>query len=98
MSFAALGEATGAAGVNIQGSAGLGRASQCDPSPVRRRRCAAPRRGAEDLRPGVADEREVLVIDAEDRPGTLGDLARAPATPATELAYTPLADHALRGR
>ena len=39
---------------------------------------------------GVADEREVLVIDAEDRPGTLGELARelAAANVNIDLAYT----------
>jgi hypothetical protein len=39
---------------------------------------------------GVADEREVLVIDIEDRPGTLGELARTfgEANVNIELAYT----------
>jgi hypothetical protein len=39
---------------------------------------------------GVADEREVLVIDAEDRPGTLGELTRqlAEANVNIDLAYT----------
>jgi hypothetical protein len=39
---------------------------------------------------GVADEREVLVIDIEDRPGTLGELARTlgEASVNIELAYT----------
>ena len=38
-----------------------------------------PRRGRalEDAGMGVADEREVLVVDVEDRPGTLGELARS---------------------
>ncbi len=39
---------------------------------------------------GVADEREVLVVDAEDRPGTLGELTRqlAEANVNIDLAYT----------
>jgi len=39
---------------------------------------------------GVADQREVLVVDAEDRPGTLGELARelAAANVNIDLAYT----------
>jgi hypothetical protein len=39
---------------------------------------------------GVADEREVLVIDVVDRPGTLGELTRqlAEANVNIDLAYT----------
>ena len=39
---------------------------------------------------GVADEREVLVVDIEDRPGTLGELARTlgEANVNIELVYT----------
>lgn len=39
---------------------------------------------------GVADEREVLVIDVVDRPGTLGELTRqlAAANVNIDLAYT----------
>jgi hypothetical protein len=39
---------------------------------------------------GIADEREVLVVDVDDRPGTLGELARelAEAGVNIELAYT----------
>jgi hypothetical protein len=39
---------------------------------------------------GVADSREVLVVDVEDRPGTLGELARnlGEAGANIELAYT----------
>jgi hypothetical protein len=39
---------------------------------------------------GVADEREVLVFDVEDKPGTLGELARrlADASVNIDLAYT----------
>jgi hypothetical protein len=39
---------------------------------------------------GIADQREVLVVDIEDRPGALGELARrlADANVNVELAYT----------
>jgi hypothetical protein len=39
---------------------------------------------------GLADEREVLVVDIEDRPGTLGELTRelADANVNVDLAYT----------
>ena len=39
---------------------------------------------------GVADEREVLVVDVDDRPGSLGELARelAKANVNVDLAYT----------
>jgi hypothetical protein len=43
---------------------------------------------AADLR--IADEREVLVVDVADRPGSLGELARtlAEANVNVDLAYT----------
>jgi hypothetical protein len=39
---------------------------------------------------GVADEREALVVDVDDRSGSLGELARelAERTCPSELAYT----------
>jgi hypothetical protein len=89
--LARLGEVMGDAGVNIQGLAaftGEGRGVihiLVDDD--------AATRGAEALRAahmGVADEREVLVIDVEDQPGTLGELARelAEANVNIDLAYT----------
>jgi hypothetical protein len=52
----------------------------------------AARTALEDAEMGVADDREVLVVDIEDRPGTLGELARtlAEANVNIELAYTTL--------
>ena len=43
-----------------------------------------------DAKIGLADDREVLVVDIHDRPGTLGELARelAAANVNIELAYT----------
>jgi hypothetical protein len=53
---------------------------------------AAARRALEDAGMGVADEREVMVIDVADQPGSLGGLARAlgEANVNIELAYTTL--------
>jgi len=91
--LAALGEATGKAGVNIEGmtafTTGEGRGVihhlLFDDEAASRARTAL-----EDAGLGVADEREVLVIDVEDRPGTLGGLVRAlgDANVNIELAYT----------
>jgi hypothetical protein len=86
-----LGEATGRAGANIQGLAaftGDGRGVihllfEDDDAP--RARAAIEEAGL-----GIADDREVLVIDVRDRPGTLGELARelGEANVNIELAYT----------
>ena len=89
--LARLGEVLGDAGVNIGGLAaftGEGRGVihvLVDDD-------AAPRATAalHAAKMGVADEREVLVIDVVDRPGTLGELARelAAANVNIDLAYT----------
>jgi hypothetical protein len=89
--LALLGEATGQAGVNIQGMCaftGEGRGVihlLLDDDAV-----AAARRALEEAGMGIADDREVLVIDVADKPGTLGGLARAlgEANVNIELAYT----------
>jgi hypothetical protein len=89
--LARLGEVTGAAGVNIQGLAaftGEGRGVihvLVDDD--------AANRAVEELEAagmGVADRREVLVVDVVDRPGSLGELARelAEANVNVDLAYT----------
>ena len=89
--LARLGEITGEAGVSIRGLAaftGEGRGVVhllLDDDTVARAREALERAGM-----GVADQREVLVADVEDRPGALGELARqlAEANINVELAYT----------
>jgi hypothetical protein len=50
----------------------------------------AARRALEDAGMGIADQREVLVVDIQDRPGTLGEMARrfADAGVNIELAYS----------
>jgi hypothetical protein len=89
--LARLGEITGVAGVRIRGLAaftGEGRGVVhvlLDDQAVARCRAALERAGI-----GIADEREVLVVEIEDRPTALGELARqlADANVNVELAYT----------
>jgi hypothetical protein len=89
--LARLGEVIGEAGVNIGGLAaftGEGRGVVhvlLDDAAVASCRAALERAGM-----GIADEREVLVVEIEDRPGTLGELSRqlADANVNVDLAYT----------
>ena len=91
--LATLGAATGEAGVNIQGMCaftGEGRGIihlLIADEAVQRAVRALTEAGM-----GVADQREVLVVDAADRPGSLGELARelAAANVNIELLYTPV--------
>ena len=89
--LARLGQATGEAGVNIQGMCAFtGEGTGVIHLLVDDAQAAAARRALEDAGMGLADEREVLVVDIEDRPGTLGELARSlgEASVNIELAYT----------
>jgi hypothetical protein len=89
--LARLGEATGAAGVNIEGMCAFtGEGRGIIHILVDDDRAADARRALEDADMGVADERDVLVIDIADRPGSLGELCRrlAEANVNIELAYT----------
>jgi hypothetical protein len=89
--LARMGEVLGDAGVNIGGLAaftGEGRGVAhvlVDDDAVARATGAL-----KAAHMGVADEREVLVIDVVDRPGTLGELTRqlAAANVNVDLAYT----------
>jgi hypothetical protein len=88
--LARIGQITGEAGVNIRGMAaftGEGRGVihlLFDDGDVERALAAL-----KAAKLGIADDREVLVIDINDRPGTLGELARelAEANVNIELAY-----------
>jgi hypothetical protein len=88
--LARVGELAGTAGVNIQGLAAFTGDSHgvihllVDDDDVDRARSALKQEGM-----GIADERRVLVVDVDDRPGTLGELARelADANVNVELAY-----------
>ena len=89
--LARLGQATGEAGVNIQGMCAFtGEGRGIIHLLVDDAQAAVARQALEDAGMGVADQREVLVIDVEDRPGTLGGLARSlgEASVNIELAYT----------
>lgn len=89
--LARLGEAVGDAGVSIRGLAaftGEGKGVAhilLDDADVARCRTSLSRAGM-----GIADERGVLVIDLEDRPGSLGEVTRrlAGANVNIDLAYT----------
>ena len=88
--LARLGEITGEVGVSIRGLAaftgeGKGVVHLLLDETVTPCREALERAGM-----GIADQREVLVIDIEDRPGALGELTRqlAEANVNIELAYT----------
>ena len=89
--LATLGEATGAAGVNIEGMCaftGEGRGIihlLIADDAVERAIVALENAGM-----GIADQRDVLVVDVANRPGSLGELARelAAAGVNIELLYT----------
>lgn len=89
--LARLGEATGGAGVNIEGLCAMtGEGRGVIHLLFDDDTASAAHKALEDAGMGVADEREVLVVDIEDRPGTLGELARAlgESNVNIELAYT----------
>ena len=89
--LAHLGETTGEAGVNILGMCALtGEGKGYIHILVDDEKAEAARAALEAEGMGIADSREALVIDIEDRPGTLGDTARtlADASVNIELAYT----------
>lgn len=91
--LALLGETAGEAGVNLLGMAaftGDGKGFVhvlVEDGAASRFRAAMEQAGI-----GIADEREVLVVDLEHRPGTLGDVTRqlADAGVNIDLAYTAL--------
>jgi hypothetical protein len=89
--LATLGGATGEAGVNIEGMCaftgeGRGIIHLLIADDAAQRAVAA----ITEAGMGVADRREVLVVDVADRPGSLGELARqlASANVNIELLYT----------
>lgn len=89
--LATIGEATGTAGVNIEGMCaftGEGRGIvHLLIADDQARRAVDALQGAGM---GIADQREVLVIDVSNQPGSLGELARelAAAGVNIELLYT----------
>jgi hypothetical protein len=73
--LARLAEATGKAGVNIEGGCGV---TSDDRGVIHLlvEDAAAARRALDEAGLEVSDERDVLVIDLEDRAGSLGEVAR----------------------
>jgi hypothetical protein len=89
--LARLGEVMGEAGVNIEGMCALtGQGRGYIHLLVADEKASVARAALEEAGMGVADTREVLVVDIADRPGTLGEVARrfADANVNVELAYT----------
>ena len=76
--LARLGRATGEAGVNILGMCAFtGEGRGVIHLLVDDDQAGTARRALEEADMGVVDEREALVVDVQDRPGTLGELARS---------------------
>jgi hypothetical protein len=89
--LARLGQATGQAGLNIQGMCAItGEGKGVIHLLFDDNDATAAHNALEEAGMGVADDREVLVIDVTDQPGTLGGMARAlgEANVNIELAYT----------
>ena len=87
--LADLGEATGSSGINIEAGCGSPEGGQAAVhilvDDVDATRAALSKAGFE-----VSGERDVLVVDVEDRPGAMGEVARrvAGAGANIELVYT----------
>jgi hypothetical protein len=73
--LAALGEAAGAAGINIEGLCGVVSGGRPEVH-VLVEDVQAARRALEDAEIEVSGEREVVVHEIEDRPGAAGEVAR----------------------
>lgn len=87
--LATIGEAFGKAGVNIDGCCAVATATGQGHLHLLVDDAAAARGAVEEAGFAVAGESEVLVLDAEDRPGYLGEMARklADAGVNIEVAY-----------
>jgi hypothetical protein len=87
--LADLGEATGEAGINIEGMCGVTVEGKGEIH-LLVEDIGATREALEGAGLEVSGERDVLVVEVEDRPGTMGEIARklADAGVNLELAYT----------
>jgi hypothetical protein len=87
--LADLGEATGNAGINIEGVCGTQEGGGAAVHILVEDEAAA-RSALGDAGFEVGDERDVLVVDVEDRPGSMGEVARkiGDAGVNIELVYT----------
>jgi len=73
--LADMGEALGKAGINIEGACGFPSEGK-GVGHILVEDAAAARRALEAVGIEVGDEREVLVLEIEDRPGALGEVGR----------------------
>lgn len=87
---ASIGEALGNAGVDVQGLFGSGRLGEVH---VLVDDAAGARRAIEEAGLQVGDEREALVVDAEDKPGELGRVARRIADAGVNVIYVYVASN-----
>jgi hypothetical protein len=89
--LARIGEVLGEAGVDLRGLAAFtGEGNGIIHLLVEDDASERATTALHDARIGLADDREVLVVDIHDRPGTLGEMARelAAANVNIELAYS----------
>jgi len=89
--LARVGEVAGSAGVSIRGLAAMtGEGRGIVHVLIDDDALPAARAALADADLSIADEREVLVVDVADRPGSLGELTRtlAEANVNVDLAYT----------
>jgi hypothetical protein len=86
--LAKLGEATGAAGINIEGMSGQTREGRGEIH-ILVEDAQAAREALSGAGIEVQDERDALVVEVEDRPGTMAEVARklAAAGVNVEFAY-----------
>jgi len=73
--LADAGEALGKAGINIEGLCGFASEAK-GVGHILVEDAAAARQALEEVGIEVGDEREVLVLEIEDRPGALGEVSR----------------------
>jgi hypothetical protein len=73
--LAKLGEATGAAGINIEGMSGQTREGRGEIH-ILVEDAQAAREALSGAGIEVQDERDALVVEVEDRPGTMAEVAR----------------------
>jgi hypothetical protein len=87
--LADLGEATGRAGINIEGVCGTRHEGQ-GVIHILVEDAVATRAALSEAGIEVGGERDVLVVDVEDRPGTMGEVARSIGSAGVnvELVYT----------
>lgn len=88
--LADMGEALGKAGINIEGACGFA-VEDKGIIHILVEDAAAARRALEKVGIEVGDEREVLVLEIEDRPGALGEVGRRMANAGVNIDLSYLA-------